>query len=90
MLYKKKMHINKISQINNKESFYWQRRTTFNSKKVGEGGFNLTPPVVCKEGVKSGAQPELFLGRGGFVKLGHVHKHFIKNSIKKVPQGKIL
>ena len=38
MLYKKKMHINKINQINNKESSYWQRRTTFNSKKVGERG----------------------------------------------------
>ena len=50
----------------------------------------MTPPVVCKERVKSGAQPELFLGRGGFVKLGHFNKYFIKNSIKKASQGKIL
>ena len=30
-----------------------------------------------------GAQPEILLGRGGFVKLGHHDKHFIKNSSKK-------
>ena len=66
MLYKKKMHINKISQINNKESFYWQRRTTFHSKKVGEWVFNLTPPVVCKERIKSGAQTRTFSGQGRF------------------------
>ena len=28
----------------------------------------------------AGAQPEIFQGRGGFVKLGHFDKHFIKNS----------
>ena len=35
----------------------------------------------------SGAQPEIFQGRGGFV--GHFNKHFIKKSRKKAPQGKI-
>ena len=38
----------------------------------------------------SGAQPELFQGRGGFVKLGHFDKHFIKKSRKKAQQGKTL
>ena len=37
-----------------------------------------------------GAQPEVFQGRGGFVRLGHFHKHFIKKSRKKAPQGSIL
>ena len=37
-----------------------------------------------------GAQPEIFQGRWGFVKLGHFDKHFIKKSRKKAPQGKIL
>ena len=36
------------------------------------------------------AQPEIFQGRGGFAKLGHFDKHFIKKSTKKVQQGKIL
>ena len=39
---------------------------------------------------RTGAQPEIFPGRGGFVKLGHFDKHFIKKSRKKAPQGKIL
>ena len=38
----------------------------------------------------AGAQPEIFQGRGGFVKLGHFDKNFIKKSRKKVPQGKKL
>ena len=38
----------------------------------------------------TGAQPEIFQDRGGFVKLGHFGKHFIKKSRKKAPQGKIL
>ena len=38
----------------------------------------------------AGAQPEIFLGRGGFVKLGHFDKHFLKKSRKKAPQRKIL
>ena len=37
----------------------------------------------------TGAQPEIFQGRGGFVKLGHFDKLFVKNQ-KKAPQGKIL
>ena len=37
----------------------------------------------------TGAQPEMFQGRGGFVKLGHFDKHFVKNLIKKGPTGKI-
>ena len=43
-----------------------------------------------KKKIKSGAQPEMFRGRGGFVKLRHFDKHFIKKSRKKVPPGKIL
>ena len=38
----------------------------------------------------AGAEPEIFLDRGGFVKLGHFDKHFIKKSRKKAPQAKIL
>ena len=37
----------------------------------------------------TGAQPEIFQGRGGFVKLAHFDKHFVKNSIKKGPEGKV-
>ena len=37
----------------------------------------------------SGAQPEIFQGRGGFVKLRHFDKHFVKNSSKEGPAGKI-
>ena len=38
----------------------------------------------------TGAQSEIFVGREGFVKLGHFDKHFVKNSRKKIaPQGKI-
>ena len=37
-----------------------------------------------------GAQPEIFLSRGGFMKLGHFDKHFVKKSRKKAPQGKSL
>ena len=36
-----------------------------------------------------GAQPEIFQGRGGFVKLGHFNKHFVKNTRKKGAAGKI-
>ena len=41
-------------------------------------------------GTPTGAQPEIFQGRGGFVKLGHFDKHFFKNSRRKALQGKIL
>ena len=37
----------------------------------------------------TGAQPEIFQGRGRFVKLGHSDKHFVKNSRKKGPAVKI-
>ena len=37
----------------------------------------------------SGAQPEIFQGRGGFLKLGHFDKHYIKKSRKKA-QRKML
>ena len=43
--------------------------------------------VVLTEGM--GAQPEIFQGRGDFGKLGHLDKHFVKNSIKKIPAVKI-
>ena len=43
-----------------------------------------------KQMIKAGAQPEIFQGRGGFAKLGHLNKHFIKKSRKKTPQGKML
>ena len=36
-----------------------------------------------------GAQLEIFWARGGFVKLGHFKKYFVKNSRKKTSQGKI-
>ena len=36
----------------------------------------------------SGAQPETFQGRGGFVELGHFEKLFVKNTRKKDPAGK--
>ena len=32
----------------------------------------------------------IFQGRGGFMKLGHFNKYFIKKSRKKAPQGKPL
>ena len=40
-------------------------------------------------GHNPGVQPEIFQGREGFVKLGHFDKHFVKNSRKKSPAGKI-
>ena len=39
--------------------------------------------------VYEGAQPEIFQVRVGLVKLGHFDKHFVKNSRKKTPSGKI-
>ena len=35
----------------------------------------------------TGVQPEIFQDRGGFVKLGHFDKHFVKNSRKKGSTG---
>ena len=37
----------------------------------------------------SGAQPDIFQGKAGFVKLAHSNKEFVKNSRKKSPAGKI-
>ena len=37
----------------------------------------------------TGAQPEIFQGRGGFVELGRFDKLFVKNTRKKGPAGKI-
>ena len=37
-----------------------------------------------------GTQPEIFQGRGGFLKLRHFDKHFIKKVKKKGPLGKTL
>ena len=36
------------------------------------------------------AQPEIFQDRGGFVEVGHLDKHFVKNTRKKSPQGNFL
>ena len=36
------------------------------------------------------AQPEIFQGRGDFVKLEHFDKYFVKISRIKSPEGKIL
>ena len=40
--------------------------------------------------IYTGAQPEIFQGRGVLVKLGHFYKHFVKNTRKKGPTGKNL
>ena len=45
--------------------------------------------MICTT-LNAGAQPEIFQGRGGFVKLEHVDKHFAKNSRKKDSAGKKL
>ena len=37
---------------------------------------------------KSGTQPEIFQGMGGFAELGHFNKYFTKNTIIKGPAGK--
>ena len=50
----------------------------------------LLQPTTLSQRGSSGAQPEIFQGRGGFMKLGHFDKHFIKKSRKKVPHGKYL
>ena len=38
----------------------------------------------------TGAQPEIFKGRGGFLELGHFNKPFVKNKREKGPVGKNL
>ena len=46
----------------------------------------------CKQGRPrakiTGVQPEILQDRGGFVEVGHVDKHFVKNTQKKGPAGK--
>ena len=37
----------------------------------------------------TGAQPDIFQYRGGFVELGHSDKHFVKNTRNKGAIGKI-
>ena len=37
--------------------------------------------------IYTGAQPEMFQGRGSFVKFGHFDKPFVKNLTKKGPAG---
>ena len=47
--------------------------------------------LIVKLKPNTGVQPEHFQVRGGFVKLGHSNKHFVKkNPEKKVPQENIL
>ena len=43
----------------------------------------LLEQLLSRFGQSTGAQPEIFQGRGDFVKLGHSDKHFVKNSRKK-------
>ena len=35
----------------------------------------------------SGAQPEIFQGKGGLVGLGHFYKHFVKKHKEKRPRS---
>ena len=58
-------------------------------KKKNLAVFRSGPTGINKPNERTGAQPDIFQGRGGFVKLGHFDTHFIKNSIKKGPAGKI-
>ena len=37
----------------------------------------------------TGAQPDIFQYRGGFMELGHSDKHFVKNTRNKGAIGKI-
>ena len=44
--------------------------------------------VVEKQMIR-GLQTEIFKGRGGFIKSGHIDKYFIKKALEKMaPQGK--
>ena len=49
---------------------------------------NLSFALTFLFDINPDAQPNIFQGMGGFVKLGHFDKHYIK-SRKKTPQGKI-
>ena len=48
--------------------------------KFMPGGVSLHP-------FPTGAQPEIFQDRGGFVELGYFDKLFVKNTRKKGPAG---
>ena len=53
-----------------------------NSQNVGFFQFPcFFPMVLLGHYIYAGAQPEIFQGKGGFVKLGHYD--FVKNSRKK-------
>ena len=45
--------------------------------------------ILVKWGLSTGAQSEIYKGRGGFVELGHFDKPFVKRARKKTSQGKI-
>ena len=64
----------------------WQK---WEKKKKKLAVFRSRPTGINKPNERTGAQPDIFQGRGGFVKLGHFDTHFIKNSIRKGPAGKI-
>ena len=49
-------------------------------------GFNLI--TVLPDVRISGAQPETFQCKGGFMELGHFNKYFVKNKRKKRPAWK--
>ena len=34
----------------------------------------------------AGVQPEIFQGSGDFLELGHLDKHFVKNTLEFFPQ----
>ena len=48
----------------------------------------ITIIIVVVIVIITGAQPENFQGRGGFVEIGHFDKHFVKNTRKKGLAGK--
>ena len=57
-------------------------------EKVIKGGVSYISKIYSK--ANTVAQPEIFQGRGGFVEFVHFNKHFVKNTRKKTPQGKML
>ena len=65
------------------ESYHW-------TTKISVDTVNTVPMNKNQIAYNVGAQPEIFQGRGGFLKLGYFNKHFLKKSRKKAPQQKIL
>ena len=57
-------------------------------EEIPRNGY-LTINFGKRNTTEAGTQPEIFRGRGGFVKVVHFDKHFVKNSRKKGPTGKI-